>query len=117
MPIDAGVSMPEPRVFEGGYLSPESLPGHCDASTLEPLRGMDKIIAHIAHDLRHPLAAVLANAELLTQPEMSDEERNNCYQEIRAGIERMGELVSSLVERSRGHENRRSLRANGSTPP
>ena len=109
--------MLEPWVSEGRYMPPESLPGHCNASTLEPLRGMDKIVAHIAHDLRHPLAAVLANAELLTQPEMSDEERNKCYQEIRAGIAQMDELVSSLVERSRAHEPRRGLRAKGSTPP
>jgi signal transduction histidine kinase len=65
------------------------------------------MVAHVSHDLRHPLAAILANAEFLTQPNISELERNELYHEIRCAIDRMNELVSSLLKCSRGRDTLR----------
>jgi len=61
-------------------------------------------IAFICHDLRLPLTAILANAEFLTQSDISEAERNEFYQEIRWSIERMNELVTSLFECSKDRD-------------
>jgi signal transduction histidine kinase len=50
------------------------------------------------------LTAILANAEFLTQSNISEAERNEFYQEIRWSIERMNELVTSLSESSRDRD-------------
>jgi signal transduction histidine kinase len=62
------------------------------------------MVALISHDLRHPLTAILANAEFLTQADISEMQRNDFYQEIRSAIERMNELLSSLSECSTGRD-------------
>ncbi len=61
-------------------------------------------VALICHDLRLPLTAILANAEFLTQSNISEVERAGFYQEIRWSIDRMNELVSSLLERSKDRD-------------
>jgi signal transduction histidine kinase len=58
------------------------------------------MVALICHDLRLPLTAILANAEFLTQSDISESERNEFYREIRWSIERMNELITSLSESS-----------------
>src|SRR5271155_1627928 len=78
-----------------------------DRSIPELLYAVSRIVAHISHDLRHPLSAILANAEFLTQSGISEMERNDLYQEIRCAIEQMNELVSSLLECSKGRETLR----------
>jgi signal transduction histidine kinase len=50
------------------------------------------------------LTAILANAEFLTQSNISEVERAGFYQEIRWSIDRMNELVSSLLERSKDRD-------------
>ena len=62
------------------------------------------MVALICHDLRLPLTAILANAEFLTQSNISETERNEFYQEIRWSIERMNELVTSLFECSKDRD-------------
>jgi signal transduction histidine kinase len=64
----------------------------------EPLPTVSRMIALICHDLRLPLTAILANAEFLTQSDISEMERAEFYLEIRCSIDRMNELVSSLLE-------------------
>jgi signal transduction histidine kinase len=64
----------------------------------EPRSDVSEMIALICHDLRLPLTAILANAEFLSQPGISETERNDFYQEIRWSIERMNEMVSSFLE-------------------
>src|SRR6202044_1733304 len=64
-------------------------------------------VALVSHDLRHPLTAILANAEFLTQADISEMERNDLYHEIRCAVDRMNELVSSLLECSRGRDTLR----------
>jgi signal transduction histidine kinase len=87
-------------------LSPaESLWGmQSDRPIREPLSVVSSMVALISHDLRHPLTAILANAEFLTRPDATETERNEFYEEIRSAIDRMNELVSSLLECSTGRD-------------
>jgi signal transduction histidine kinase len=62
------------------------------------------MVALICHDLRLPLTAILANAEFLTQSDISETERNEFYQEIRWSIDQMNDLVTSLLECSKGRD-------------
>ena len=68
----------------------------------QPPSVLSSIVALMSHDLRLPLAAILANAEFLTQPGLSEIERNDFYGEIRSAIDRMNEMVSSLLECAKG---------------
>jgi signal transduction histidine kinase len=67
----------------------------------EPQSEVSRMVTLICHDLRLPLAAILANAEFLTQSDISETERNEFYQEVRWSVERMNELVTSLFDYSR----------------
>jgi signal transduction histidine kinase len=78
-----------------------------DLPVMEPLSAVSRMVALVSHDLRHPLTAILANAEFLIQPDISEMERNELYHEIRCAIDRMNELVSSLLECSRGRDTLR----------
>jgi len=68
----------------------------------KPLPSFRTLVARMSHDLRTPLAAILANAEFLAQSNLSEEERDELYEEIRLSIDRMNELVSDLLECSKG---------------
>lgn len=70
----------------------------------KPLPSMRTLVARMSHDLRTPLAAILANAEFLTKSNLSKRERNEFYEDIRSSIDRMVELVSDLLDCSRGSE-------------
>jgi signal transduction histidine kinase len=78
-----------------------------DLPILESLSAVSRMVALVSHDLRHPLTAIMANAEFLTQPDISEMERNELYHEIRCAVDRMNELVSSLLECSRGRDTLR----------
>jgi signal transduction histidine kinase len=80
------------RSIQGTFPTPELLPA------------VSRMVALICHDLRLPLAAILANAEFLTESDISETERNEFYQEIRWSVVRMNELVSSLLECSKDRE-------------
>jgi signal transduction histidine kinase len=97
-------SMLELTVPTGRSSSAGSLRTHRDGPILEPLCTVSRTIAFIAHDLRQPLTAILANAEFLTEANISDMERDSFFQEIRSSVDRMNELVSSLMECSRGRD-------------
>jgi signal transduction histidine kinase len=97
--------MLERAVCRRRFLPPESLRSiPLDLPILEPLSAVSRMVALVSHDLRHPLTAILANAEFLTQPDISELERNELYHEIRCAVDRMNELVSSLLECSRGRD-------------
>ncbi len=70
------------------------------------------MVAVVSHDLRHPLTAILANAEFLARPDISEMQRNDFYQEIRCAIDWMNDLVSSLSEFSRGRDTLRPAARN-----
>ena len=86
-------------------LPPGSLSVECNFPGLDPVGALIRIIAHISHDLRQPLTAILANAEFLTQPDISQMQRDAFYEEIRTSIDRMDELVSSLLEVVQGRQH------------
>jgi signal transduction histidine kinase len=100
--------MLERAVCRRWLLSAESLRSiPLDLPIMEPLSAVSRMVALVSHDLRHPLTAILANAEFLTKPNISELERNEFYHEIRYAIDRMNELVSSLLECSRGRDTLR----------
>jgi len=73
----------------------------------ERLATIGRMASSISHDLRHSLAAIVANAEFLCESHLSREQREDLYQEVRAAVNRMTELIDSLLEFSR---TRSSLR-------
>ncbi len=75
-----------------------------DRPMLGPLSVVSSMVALISHDLRHPLTAILANAEFLTRADVTERQRNEIYEEIRSAIDRMNELLSSLLECSTGRD-------------
>ena len=83
-----------------------------DLPILEPLSAVSRIVAFVSHDLRHPLTAILANAEFLTRSDISEMQRSDTYQEIRWAIDRMNEMVSSLLECSKGRDTLRPATRN-----
>src|SRR5580658_8705284 len=95
-------------VSRGGVFPAGSLRSRqWDLPMLEPLSAANSIVAFISHDLRHPLTAILANAEFLTRADISERQRCDFYQEIRWAIDRMNEMVSSLLECSKGRDTLR----------
>jgi signal transduction histidine kinase len=67
----------------------------------ERLATIGRMASSISHDLRHSLAAIMANAEFLCESRLSPEQREELYQEVRRGVEQMTELIDSLLEFSR----------------
>jgi signal transduction histidine kinase len=73
----------------------------------ERLATIGRMASSISHDLRHSLAAIVANAEFLCETQLSAGQREELYQEVRSAVVRMTELIDSLLEFSR---TRASLR-------
>jgi signal transduction histidine kinase len=67
----------------------------------ERLATIGRMASSISHDLRHSLAAIVANAEFLCESHLSGGQREELYQEVRAAVVRMTELIDSLLEFSR----------------
>lgn len=63
-----------------------------------------RMAASISHDLRHPLAAVLANAEFLAESRLDEHQRADLYHEISIAVNQMTDLIDSLLEFSRTRE-------------
>jgi signal transduction histidine kinase len=96
------------RLLPAGALRSRS----SDLPLIEPLSAVSRIVAFVSHDLRHPLTAILANAEFLTRSDISEMQRGDTYQEIRWAIDRMNEMVSSLLECSKGRDTLRPATRN-----
>jgi signal transduction histidine kinase len=71
----------------------------------ERLATIGRMASSISHDLRHPLTAVLANAEFLAEADLTPAQREELYQEIRVAVDRLTDLVDSLLELSRPAES------------
>lgn len=67
----------------------------------ERLATIGRMAGSISHDLRHPLTAVLANAEFLADPALLASQREELYVEIRIAVNRLTDLIDSLLELSR----------------
>ncbi|HZR58065.1 MAG TPA: HAMP domain-containing sensor histidine kinase [Terriglobales bacterium] len=73
----------------------------------ERLATIGRMASSISHDLRHSLAAIVANAEFLCESRLSPEQKEDLYQEIRIAVNQMTELIESLLEFSRTRESLR----------
>jgi signal transduction histidine kinase len=67
----------------------------------ERLATIGRMASSISHDLRHPLTAVLANAEFLADADLTPMQREELYLEIRVAVNRLTDLIDSLLELSR----------------
>jgi signal transduction histidine kinase len=66
----------------------------------ERTAALGETAASISHDLRHYLAAVVANAEFLYDSQENSSEREEIYREIKTATNQMLELIDSLRELS-----------------
>jgi len=73
----------------------------------ERLATIGRMASSISHDLRHSLAAVVANAEFLCESNLTPAQREDLYAEIRIAVNQMTELIESLLEFSRTRESLR----------
>ena len=67
----------------------------------ERVAAFGRAASSISHDLRHYLAAVVANAEFLYEAEKLNLNRDEVYEEIKIASEQMTDLLDSLRELSR----------------
>jgi len=70
----------------------------------ERLATIGRMASTISHDLRHPLTTILAYAEFQSEGDLDANQRKGLYDEIRSSVNRMAELISSLLEFSKGRE-------------
>jgi len=70
----------------------------------ERLATIGRMASTISHDLRHPLTTILAYAEFQSEGDLDASQRKSLYDEIRSAVNRMAELISSLLEFSKGRE-------------
>lgn len=67
----------------------------------ERLATIGRMASSISHDLRHSLAAIVANAEFLCESHLTGGQREELYEEVQAASHRMTDLIDSLLEFSR----------------
>lgn len=67
----------------------------------EQVAALGRAASSISHDLRHSLAAVVANAEFLYEADKLKLDRDEIFDEIKIASEQMTELLDSLRELSR----------------
>ncbi len=67
----------------------------------ERIAALGRAASSISHDLRHYLAALVANAEFLYEAEKLKLDRDEIYGEIKTASEQMTDLLDSLRELSR----------------
>ena len=80
---------------------------HRELLDAERLATIGRMASSISHDLRHSLAAVMANAEFLCESNLTPGQREDLYAEIRIAVDQMTELIESLLEFSRTRESLR----------
>jgi signal transduction histidine kinase len=71
----------------------------------EQLATIGRMASSISHDLRHSLAAVVANSEFLCDGRLTAGQREELYQEVRTGVNQMTDLIDSLLEFARTRES------------
>jgi len=78
--------------------------GQQDLLRADRLATIGRMASTISHDLRHHLTTVLAYAEFQAEGNLDDSQRKAMYEEIRASVNQMAELISSILEFSKGQE-------------
>ncbi len=71
----------------------------------EQLATIGRMASSISHDLRHSLAAIVANSEFLCDSHLTPNQREELYQEVRTGVNLMTDLIDSLLEFARTRES------------
>ena len=71
----------------------------------EQLATIGRMASSISHDLRHSLAAIVANSEFLVDSHLTPNQREELYQEVRTGVNLMTDLIDSLLEFARTRES------------
>jgi len=71
----------------------------------EQLATIGRMASSISHDLRHSLAAIVANSEFLCDGRLTAAQREELYQEVRTGVNLMTDLIDSLLEFARTRES------------
>lgn len=71
----------------------------------EQLATIGRMASSISHDLRHSLAAIVANSEFLCDAHLTPVQREELYQEVRSGVNLMTDLLDSLLEFARTRES------------
>ena len=79
----------------------------------EQLATIGRMASSISHDLRHSLAAIVANSEFLCDSHLTPVQREELYQEVRTGVNLMTDLIDSLLEFARTRESLNPAYANG----
>ena len=69
-----------------------------------PLSALGRLAGFISHDLRLPLTSILAYAELLAESGLDEVQRRDLYREISLAVSRMVDMISLLLEFSKGSE-------------
>jgi signal transduction histidine kinase len=77
----------------------------------ERLATIGRMASSISHDLRHSLAAIVANAEFLCESRLVPEQREELYEEVTIAVNQMTDLIDSLLEFSRTRESLRPIYA------
>jgi signal transduction histidine kinase len=78
----------------------------------EQLATIGRMASSISHDLRHSLAAIVANSEFLCDSHLTPVQREELYQEVRTGVNLMTDLLDSLLEFARTRESLNATYAN-----
>src|SRR5579859_7337982 len=78
----------------------------------EQLATIGRMASSISHDLRHSLAAIVANSEFLCDSHLTPAQREELYQEVRTGVNLMTDLIDSLLEFARTRESLTPASAN-----
>lgn len=71
----------------------------------ERLATIGRMASTISHDLRHPLTAILAYAEFLSDGNLNEAQRKDFFQEISIAVNHMTDEISSLLGFSRQRES------------
>jgi len=91
------------RVFE--RMRTSLLKTQRDLLEAEQLATIGRMASSISHDLRHSLAAIVANSEFLCDSHLTSMQREELYQEVRSGVNLMTDLIDSLLEFARTRES------------
>jgi len=78
----------------------------------ERVAALGRTASSISHDLRHYLAAVVANAEFLYEMDAYDKDRREVYEEIQTASDQMLDLIDSLRELAREQGNLNVVESN-----
>lgn len=91
------------RVFD--RMRASLLKSQRDLLEAEQLATIGRMASSISHDLRHSLAAIVANSEFLCDSHLTPAQREELYQEVQSGVNLMTDLIDSLLEFARTRES------------